>query len=527
MKWFPFAEIVTDATSKFKKIKASDYLSEGQYKIIDQGKGAIAGYTDDKALINPELLPIIIFGDHTRALKYEDTPIALGADGAKALKIDLKLANTLYVYYYLRSVNLKDAGYSRHFKFLKEIVIPLPVKDGRPNLDDQIRVVHLLSKVEGLIAQRKHCLQQLDELLKSVFLEMFGDLVRNEKRWNERSLGTIFKVKHGFAFKSEFFKDSGRFVLLTPGNFFEKGGFRDRVGRQKYYVGEAPKEYILSEHDLLLAMTEQAPGLLGSPLIVPESRKYLHNQRLGLVSANEPIQVFFLFHLFNQKSIRQIIHSKATGTKVRHTSPTKLESIVVGYPPLELQNEFAAIVEKVEGIKSRYQQSLSELENLYGTLSQKAFKGELELSRVPLPNQQPNTAQEIAPLPAPETSTMLNQPPEVAPIVLLDVADVQSLADSDGRHAAIKQWLEGYLNQVGDSVDFSLERFMVAVNQKLQDVALEQDGEDAPLTMTDYDQLKARVFAELASGKLSQGFDDDRNRIDLHRSASRPGMGVR
>lgn len=104
-----------------------------------------------------------------------------------------------------------------------------------------------------------------------------------------------------------------------------------------------------------------------------------------MILAKEPIQKKFLFHLFNQKTIRQIIHSKATGTKVRHTSPTKLENIVVGYPPIDLQNQFAAIAEKVEGIKTRYQQSLADLESLYGALSQKVFKGELDLSRVPLP----------------------------------------------------------------------------------------------------------------------------------------------
>ena len=63
------------------------------------------------------------------------------------------------------------------------------------------------------------------------------------------------------------------------------------------------------------------------------------------------------------------------------------EKIAIIKPPFELQNQFATLVEKVEGIKSRYQQSLTELGNLYGTLSQKAFKGELNLSRVPLTSE--------------------------------------------------------------------------------------------------------------------------------------------
>jgi len=85
MKSYSFSEVVTDATAKFAKIKASDYHGQGRYKIIDQGKEPVAGYTDDASLVNGQLLPIVIFGDHTRALKYVDEPIALGADGAKAL----------------------------------------------------------------------------------------------------------------------------------------------------------------------------------------------------------------------------------------------------------------------------------------------------------------------------------------------------------------------------------------------------------------------------------------------------------
>lgn len=197
MKSLPFSEVVIDVTAKFTKIKASDYQGQGQYKIIDQGKGPVAGYTDDANLVNGHLLPVVVFGDHTRALKYVDEPIALGADGAKALWVNSDLASARYVYYYLRSIQIKEAGYSRHFKFLKEVEIPIPFKDGAPDFDDQIRIAHLLGKVEGLIAQRKQHLQQLDDLLKSVFLEMFGDPVRNEKGWTPAPLGQLGSINRG------------------------------------------------------------------------------------------------------------------------------------------------------------------------------------------------------------------------------------------------------------------------------------------------------------------------------------------
>lgn len=251
-----------------------------------------------------------------------------------------------------------------------------------PPIPVQLHIANILSKAENLITQRKQSIALLDEFLKSTFLEMFGDPVKNEKEWKNILLGEVLTVKHGFAFKSEFFSTFGEYILLTPGNFYEEGGFKNRGEKQKYYTGSFPSEYLLKEGDLLIAMTEQAPGLLGSPIVVPHSNVFLHNQRLGLVLFDEKIlSNRFLFHLFNFYKIRSLIHSKATGTKVRHTSPTKIQEIIVAIPPIELQTQFAQIVEKTETLKAHYQSSLQELDNLYGSISQRAFRGELKLNQ--------------------------------------------------------------------------------------------------------------------------------------------------
>jgi type I restriction enzyme S subunit len=280
----------------------------------------------------------------------------------------------------LQQMASKTAQPALSLQKIKQFQIPLP-----ETLDDQIRIATVLTRAEKLIAKRKESIKALDELLKSTFQELFGNPVRNERGWLLSPLGEKLSVKHGFAFQGEYFSDTGEYVLLTPGNFFEEGGYRDRGDKQKYYQGEIPQGYLLNKGDLLIAMTEQAAGLLGSSIIVPDSNKFLHNQRLGLIILKKnDLNKLYLFHLFNHHNIRKLIHSKATGTKVRHTSPSKIEEIKVSLPPLPLQNQFAAIVEKVESIKSKYTQSLTKLEHLYGSLSQRAFKGELDLSKVPV-----------------------------------------------------------------------------------------------------------------------------------------------
>jgi type I restriction enzyme S subunit len=166
------------------------------------------------------------------------------------------------------------------------------------------------------------------------------------RRWTPCTLGDIIRIKHGFAFAGEHFSDRGSHVVLTPGNFFESGGFRDKVEKEKWYSGEVPADYVLYQGDLLVAMTEQGEGLLGSSAVVPCSDRYLHNQRLGLVQVidREQCDPKFIYYLFNSKPVRQQIRASASGTKIRHTSPTRIGEVKICLPPIEEQGRIAAIL---------------------------------------------------------------------------------------------------------------------------------------------------------------------------------------
>ena len=179
------------------------------------------------------------------------------------------------------------------------------------------------------------------------------------KGWQKLQLAGLVKIKHGFAFGSEFFAASGPYVLLTPGNFIEEGGFRWMGQKQKFFNGPVDPNYVLDEGDLLIAMTEQAPGLLGSSFFVPESGRYLHNQRLGkaVVARRDLLDKEFLHHWLNRSRVRQEIFSEASGTKVKHTSPDKLRSLEINLPPLPEQRRIAEIlrtwdeaIEKLEAL---------------------------------------------------------------------------------------------------------------------------------------------------------------------------------
>lgn len=186
--------------------------------------------------------------------------------------------------------------------------------------------------------------------------------------WKRYKLGELLRVKHGWAFKGEFFSDTGVQSILTPGNFYESGGFRANPLKDRFYSGDYPKEYLCSKGDLVVAMTEQAAGLLGSTAIVPEDNRYLHNQRIGLISCNESLNKDFAYYLFMTQSVRQQISRSASGTKVKHTSPEKIYDVQVDIPKIQTQKNIAFFLSSLDKKIQINNQINQELEAMAKTL---------------------------------------------------------------------------------------------------------------------------------------------------------------
>ena len=271
--------------------------------------------------------------------------------------------------------------------FVKSLPIPFP------SLSEQQRIVGILDAAfEGLATAKANAEKNLlnaralfDSHLQAVFSQRsLSGAEGRGKGWVEKSFSELCDIKHGFAFKGEFFTNQGKYVVLTPGNYYEAGGYRDRGEKQKYYAGDIPPDYIMKEGDMLVAMTEQAAGLLGSPLLVPESDKFLHNQRLGLVTQKPgvPWTNEFFFHVFNTQAVRKAIHDSASGVKVRHTSPTKIGEVVVSFPTSTMEQKaivavLADLKEETQRLAAIYQRKLAALEALKKSLLHQAFSGKL------------------------------------------------------------------------------------------------------------------------------------------------------
>jgi type I restriction enzyme S subunit len=193
--------------------------------------------------------------------------------------------------------------------------------------------------------------------------------------WRDCTLGDLLSVKHGYAFLGEYFADGGSHIVLTPGNFYDEGGFKRKEGKEKWYSGPIPDEYVLAEGDLIVAMTEQAEGLLGSSAIVPTGGLYLHNQRLGLIELRDKSSVDkrFVYYLFNFKPVRQQIRASASGVKIRHTAPSRIADVKVRVPCLALQRQIAQILSAYDDLIENNQRRIQILEEMARALYREWF----------------------------------------------------------------------------------------------------------------------------------------------------------
>ena len=166
------------------KIQSKDYMASGEYPIISQEEELVSGYWNKNEDVFSAPRPLVVFGDHTRVLKYIDFDFVLGADGVKIL-LPIEDLEAKFLYYFLKWYNVPNLGYSRHYKLLKEISIPIPP------LSIQHSIVAELDLLHSVISKKKEQLRELDNLAQSLFYQMFGDPITNPMGWEIKKLGEV------------------------------------------------------------------------------------------------------------------------------------------------------------------------------------------------------------------------------------------------------------------------------------------------------------------------------------------------
>jgi type I restriction enzyme S subunit len=261
------------------------------------------------------------------------------------------------------------------FKSLSTIKFPLP------SLSDQKRIAKVLSNCDLLIQKRKESINLLDELLKSTFREMFGSSLGNHKKFELIEIGNLAtKIVDCPHSTPKYVDEVSEYPCIRTSEikngtidwssmrYISEDGYKKRVERL------VPKQ-----GDVVFARE----GIVGDLAIIPPNVKISLGQRVMLFRLDENIMTpQYFWGLIKSDGIQHKIQGKTIGATVKRINIADLKKIKCPVAPFKDQQKYTVIYSKIESIKSQFILSLSELENLYNSISQRAFKGELDLSKI-------------------------------------------------------------------------------------------------------------------------------------------------
>lgn len=382
--WIRLLESFVNKTDSKKKIKQKDYLEEGNYPIVDQGRDLIGGYTNDDKLIIYIKKPIIVFGDHTRCIKYINFDFVQGADGTKILE-PKKIFLEKYFYYAFKNINIPSLGYRRHYPMFNKLKIQIaPINEQQRIVN---RIESLFTKLDRAKELIENTLAQFEQNKMAILHKAFtGELTAKWRKennidlssWQNYQLKDICEKITDGTHQTPKYTDDGGYIFLSSKNV--KSGKID--WKNIKYI---PKDLhdILYERiapqrdDILLAKN----GTTGVAAIVDRDIIFDIYVSLALLRVNKKyILPMFLLYVIGSPRIKNYFDSNLKGIGVPNLHLKYIREATISVPIIEEQQEIVNILDKLlvkyNKIKNLEQQ-LEKIELLKKAILAKAFRGEL------------------------------------------------------------------------------------------------------------------------------------------------------
>ncbi len=324
-KWpvVKLGEVVRTVTPP-KKIQKSEFGSSGAYPIIDQSQEEIAGWTDDKQAVVAPRKPVVIFGDHTCAVKYSDHAFAQGADGIKILETDTRLLPR-FLFFWLRTFPVETEGYKRHFAALLRVELPLPP------LDEQERIV---AELEGY----RKVIEGARQILAS-----YKPTIRIDPAWPVVKLGEVSAFRNGLNYSKES-KGTGLKVIGVS-------TFQDHLVAPIADLEEVNPEGIandddmLADGDLVFVRSNGNKDLVGRCLLVETGGARVSYSAFTIrlrFSIPKALPLFYAI-LFRSDVYRRRLSGR--GANISNLSQDILRDLEIPLPPLGIQRQIVGGVE--------------------------------------------------------------------------------------------------------------------------------------------------------------------------------------
>lgn len=283
-------------------------------------------------------------------------------DANKELLNSLFLHNVLLAYYRQgKTFSLQSKTTGIHNLDLKGYLnFSIPV----PPLPTQQSIVSELDSLSKIIADCKETLKDYDALEQSIFYDMFGDPVKNEKGWEVKKLGEVCKVISGFAFPSNDFSEHNEIKAVKITNVGVNEFVFDNMSLPSSYLTKS--DYILYEKDIVIALTRSVISTGFKRAYVPfEYDKSLLNQRVAALKITNLELRTFVYNYLGSDFVKNYVMEKATALMQPNLSIGDLKNMPIFYPANQLLQQFASKIEAIEKMKSETKKALQETETLF------------------------------------------------------------------------------------------------------------------------------------------------------------------
>ena len=343
-------------------VASEDYADEYETPVLTAGKSFILGYTDEKKGIYNKL-PVIIFDDFTVASKYVTFPFKVKSSAMKLLTPKTKEINLKYIFWLMQTIKVNSVSHKRYYlSKYQHIKIPLPP------LPTQRKIVEILEEADNLRKLRRQADEKMKDLTPSLFVEMFGDTATNPKGWEITSISEICNLVNGKAFKPADWSETGIPIIRIQ-------NLNDDTKPFNYFDGNIEQKYCVKNDDVLLSWSG-TPGTSFGAHIWKRGDGVL-NQHIFRVELLEDKILKKIFVSIVNRKLYELINKAHGGVGLSHITKGRLENIKIPLPPLPLQQEFAERVREIEAEKERQAESKKKLDDLFNSLMQRAFNGEL------------------------------------------------------------------------------------------------------------------------------------------------------
>lgn len=371
------------------QILSSEIMPFGRFPVIDQGQSFIAGYSNAEDRVVRDGLPLIIFGDHTRCVKYVDFPFIIGADGTKVLKPNEKLFDAKFFYYVLLSLDIPNRGYNRHFTSLKEKRVP------RPEMNEQRKIAAVLGIAQRAIEQQERLIALTTELKKTLLHQLFTKGLRGEPQkqteigpvpesWDVVKLGELVEATpqvnmHKDAEKEIEYIDvssiSREFLRIESSSHFV----------QKDAPGRARKKVVIG--DVIFATVR--PTLLRVARVPPEYDEQVCSTAFCVLrDINKRTLGRFIYYLVQRERFVKQLAAIESGASYPAVTDRQIKEQLVPVPKESDQIIIAETLEACDAEMNNLQHKHASLTAMFRTLLHQLMTAQIRVHNIEIPEME-------------------------------------------------------------------------------------------------------------------------------------------